>query len=106
MKFFEMLADFFMTPVESITEWIDALGEALQASFNVFLQNAMLGITHFVVEGIAVAVISYSMYCAFRVMCSNKDETFSEYINKGMMAALGYYFARYGATAILKYIGG
>lgn len=106
MKFFEMLANFFMTPIEAIAEWFDSLGIVLQDAFNAFLHNAAIGMTQFVIEGIAIVVISYSIYCAFRVMCSNKDETFSEYINKSMIAALGYYFARYGAASLMNYIGG
>lgn len=106
MKFFEMLSDFFMTPVSQITKWVNELGFALEEVWKTFWHNAAIGATHFVIEGIAVVVICYSIYCAFRVMCSNKDETFSEYINKSMIAAIGYYFAKYGGMALLHYIGG
>lgn len=106
MKFFEMLANFFMTPIDSVIKWIDDLGLGLQAAWNTFWHNAMLGTTHLLVEGVAVIVVSYLVYCAVRVMCSNKDETFSEYINKSMIAGLAYFFARYAGYVVLGYIGG
>ena len=106
MKFFDMLSDFFMMPIDSIAKWIDDLGLSLQTAWNTFWHNAMLGTTHIVVEGIAVVVVSYLVYCAVRVMCSNKDETFSEYINKSLIAGLAYFFARYGGNVVLRYIGG
>lgn len=105
MKFFEMLAEFFGSPIESVTAWLDELQVALGDWFLELMQNAMIGITSFFIEGVAIAVIGYSVYCAFRIMCSNKDDTFSEYLNKSLIASLGYFFAKCGGNIILHYLG-
>lgn len=105
MKFFEMLADFFMTPVSQITKWINELELGIQEALKIFWHNAMIGTTSFIIQGIAVVVISYMVYCAARVMCSSKDETFSEYMNKTLVAGLAYFFAKCGGNIILSYIG-
>lgn len=106
MKFFEMLSDFFMTPIDSIAEWFDSLGLGLQTAINTFWHNVRMGVAQFIIEGITVTVICYLVYCAARVMCTNKDEKFSEYINKSMIAGLAYFFARYGGNIVIRYIGG
>lgn len=106
MKFFDMIGNLLMTPVDGITNWFNDLGLGMQATWDSFCKNASMGITNFVVNGVAVIIVSYLVYCACRVMCSNKDETFSEYINKSLIASLGYFFAKYAGSAILAYIGG
>lgn len=105
MKFFEMLADFFMSPVEEVIKWIDQLAEGLKIAWQEFCNNAALGITQFVVEGVAVFMVCYLMYCAFRVMCTSKDETFSDYLNKYMLAGIGYFFAKVGGRILLGGMG-
>lgn len=105
MKFFEMLAEFFGSPVEKVTEWLDALAEALGVWWSDLLHTASIGITSFVIEGVAVCVIAYTVYCACRIMMTTKDETFSEYINKSMLAGLFYFFARYGGNLLLYFLG-
>ena len=105
MKFFEMLAEFFGSPVESITAWLDELQIALGDWFSELMANVGIGITSFCIEGVAVFVIGYGVYCACRIMCSNKDETFSEYLNKSLIAAIGYFFVKCGGNIILHYLG-
>lgn len=106
MKFFEQLASFFMMPVDQIMLWIQELEESLGLAWAEFWHSASIGITHFAIEGVMVVVISYLVYCALRVMLCNKDETFSEYINKSMVAGLAYFFAKAGGNIILSFIGG
>lgn len=106
MKFFEMLSNFFMTPVSQITKWMDELGLSIQEALNTFWRNAMIGTTSFLIQGVMVVVICYMVYCAVRIMCTGKDETFSEYMNKSIIAGLAYFFARCGGNIILAYIGG
>lgn len=105
MKLLNQLADFFMTPVDQIMLWLQELESSLGVWWSEVLTNAGLGITTFVIEGVAICAISYAIYCSCRIMCSSKDETFSEYINKSMIAGLCYFFAKCGGTIILHYLG-
>lgn len=105
MEAVKLLSDFLTQPAETIELWLDSTSEAIGVWWQSLLTSATIGVTHFLVEGIAVIVIVYAVYCACRVMLTMKDETFSEYINKSMIAGLGYFFARYGGNIILKLIG-
>lgn len=105
MKLLNQLADFFMTPVDQVTLWMQELSLALGDAWDSFWHTASVSCTQFCVESVAVIVICYLVYCACRVMCTTKDETFSEYINKSMIAGLCYFFAKCGGNIILHYMG-
>lgn len=106
MEFFSKLADFFMTPVGEVVRWINELQIALGNAWDTMWLNIGKGLTYFVVESLTVLVISYAVYCAYRVMFTTKDEKFSEYVNKEMIAAIVYMFVRFGGNVVLSYIGG
>lgn len=105
MKFLNAIANFFMTPVEEVKLWLQELEIALGDWMGELLTNAGVGCTIFIIEGVAICAICYAIYCSYRIMCTNKDETFSEYLNKSMIAGLWYFFAKYGGTMILHYLG-
>lgn len=106
MKFLEMLGEFFLSPIEGITQWLDDFGVAIGDWWANALTSMGIGITSFLVDSIAIIVICYSVYCACRIMCCNgNDEKFSEYVNKTMISGLCYFFAKYGGRLILGYIG-
>ena len=105
MSLLNQIANFFLTPVEQVQLWLQELETALGTWWIDVLTRAGHGITVFLVEGVAICAISYAVYCSCRIMCTNKDETFSEYINKSMIAGLCYFFAKCGGTIILHYLG-
>lgn len=106
MKFFEMLADFFMTPIESVANWLDELGETFGTWLTEVLTSTGVAITKFTIEGIACCVICYSIYCACRVMCcGGDDDKFSIYTNKALLSSVCYFFAKCGGKFVLNYLG-
>lgn len=105
MEAIKLLSDFLSHPVETIELWLDSTSDAIGLWWKSLLTDATIGVTHFIVEGVAIIVVCYSVYCACRVMFTMKDETFSSYINKSMIAGLGYFFVRYGGNIILNLIG-
>lgn len=105
MEAIKLLSDFLAQPVDTITAWLDSMSLAMSEWWSTLWTDIAINVTEFLVEGVAVVVIVYSVYCACRVMCTTKDDTFSEYINKSMLAGLGYFFAKYGGRLLLTAIG-
>lgn len=101
-----MLAEFFGSPMDKVEEWLNDLHETLGEFFTEMFTDMGVGLTTFFIEGAAISVIVYAVYCACRIMITSKDETFSEYLNKSMLAALGYFFAKYGGNLIIRAITG
>ena len=105
MKFFDMLGEFFTQPTEFITQTLDDMSVNIATWWAGIMHSASVGFTTFMIQGVAICVISYGAYCAGRIMCTTKDENFSEYINKSMIAGLAYFFVKCGGTLILKFLG-
>lgn len=106
MKFFNHLADFFMMPIESITLWLQQLEHELGIWWTELWHNIGLNVTEFLIEGVSCFVIGYMVYCCYRMIITNKDEKFSEFLNKWLIGGLAYFFAKCGGVMILHAIGG
>ena len=105
MKFFDWLSTVVMTPIESITDWLNELDGVVNEWFGMILRRLLNNTVLFFIEGIACFVICYSIYCSCRVMgCGGNDEKFSEYTNKTMVACVCYFFAKYGGVLISHYL--
>ncbi|MEG0086547.1 MAG: hypothetical protein RR817_08745 [Niameybacter sp.] len=86
--------------------WLQELQFELGNWWADLLTQAGVGVTCFLIEGIQIIVVTYAFYCACRIMCcGGKDEVFSDYMNKSMIAGLGYFFAKCGGAFILHYMG-
>ena len=106
MKFFDMIADFFMTPVDSVMQWLNDMQVSIGVWWSNLWKDIGLGVAHFAVDGVCIFLVCYMVYTAYRMIITYKDETFSEFINKWMIGALFYFFARVGGAYITHFIGG
>ena len=105
MKFFEMLSDFFMTPIDTIVEWLDNLTIGIGDWWSTLWHNIGVWFATTTIETVDVLIIAYMIYCCYRIIITNKDDKFSEFINKWIISGLCYFFARCGGAMILHYIG-
>lgn len=105
MKLLNQIADFFMTPVDQVILWLQELEQSLGVWWGELWHDIGLGVTEFTIEGISVFIIGYMVYCCYRMIITNKDEKFSEFINKWMIGGLAYFFAKCGGAMILHAMG-
>lgn len=106
MKLLEKLMDLILTPIDKISESLDLLKNTCGEWLDGVMYDIGINATMLFIEGVAVFAVGYTIYCAFRVMCcGGKDEVFSEYINKTMIAGICYFFAKCGGVLLLKALG-
>lgn len=95
------IEELMLKPVEIVGEWFANVEVAILEGFASLGESLLEQFSILAIEGVTVFAVCYLVYCSYRVMCSSKDEVFSEFINKGMIAALAYYFAKVGGKIVL-----
>ena len=50
MKFFDMIADFFMTPVDSVMQWLNDMQVSIGVWWSNLWKDIGLGVAHFAVH--------------------------------------------------------
>lgn len=75
-------------------EWLNGLGDALGDWLSELGSTILNGITVVIIDGLAISMFCYGIYCAGRIMCTTKDEKFDEYTNKVMITMVIYFCAK------------
>lgn len=105
MAFIEWLSNIVSSPIEGIIQWFNDLGMALGGFFSTAFSHLLGGATIVTIESITCIVLVYSIYCTFRIMFTTKDDQFSEYTNKTLIACVCYYVAKYASVYALHGLG-
>lgn len=94
MNFPNWSQDVIDTQILNPQDWIDSIGDSILGWLGK-IGNAILdGITIFIIDGVAIGMFCYSVYCATMIMSCTKEEKFNEYTNKVMIAMVVYFCAK------------
>lgn len=105
MAFIEWLSDLISSPIDGIIQWFNDLGMAIGDFFGTIINNILSNATIVVIEAITCVVLTYGIYCTFRIMFTTKDDQFSEYTNKTLISCICYYVAKYASVYALHMLG-